>query len=434
VSDVARFTAALILLAALPACGDGASGSHEASSASGAGGTPGASSSGSGGSGGEEPFDCSGGFVPITGGAPATISACQTISAPGAYTLDADLTGDSTGCLHIENTSDVLLDCGGHAVTAPSTPLEIAGVQGFELVNCTLKIDVVMPLVKIDDSANGGIHGCAFEGAYLDVHGSQGLRIYENDMRSNYQQTDTSGSVIACNTMTNTRVAPDLTAAVVISNFGAHNVIRKNTIDGAWDLMPDQFASDDGIVLTDEHDDEVRDNTIDNNWDCGIETVGTIRDTTFAGNRIKNAALCGVGAWYWSNLSNVTIQDNTVDGAMYLFMFYRIYGVRPGDTGVLFENNRFLANRFQNPTSVGLPASTIPIYANMGFNGNAGPGSTVPAADQYHLTNNVFSNNDFGPNPAPDFGGEAVPGLVVDGGGNHCGAHSAVTYPLDCKP
>src|SRR5262245_13710889 len=119
-----------VLLVALCACGDAPS--EDASSTAGSGGSPpsgstasaagggGADSSASTGAGGTSGsggvFDCSAGFVPVRGGTPTPISSCQTINASGAYTLSSDLSVGSESCLRIENTSDVLLDCGGHVI------------------------------------------------------------------------------------------------------------------------------------------------------------------------------------------------------------------------------------------------------------------------------------------------------------------------------
>jgi parallel beta-helix repeat protein len=405
------------------------------SSAGGAGGAGanGAAGRGSGGSAGDGASSgCSQGFVPVEAGTPNVLTACQVIDAPGTYTLANDLSADADTCLTIRDTSSVLLDCASHRITG-SVALDIENVHGFEIKNCVLNVVSGGTLsAAIRNSQNGGLHANTSSGGELGVSSCQAIQVFENDLHSPFAQYGTTDSLLACNTITNPYVYPDVAAAVVILENGASNVVTNNTLDGSWQPLEGNYGADDGIEVSDEHDDTISDNMIANNWDCGIESSGTIANTVFSGNSISSSGVAGIGGWYYLNHSNVTYSHNVIDGAPQAFLFTRIYGLRANETAVLFENNQFIANQFKNPYTPGNPAARIPLYDALGFNGIPGPGQTVPTIDQFLLTNNLFADNDFGGSQGPIFGALLVPGYVIDGGGNICTTPADPGYPLVC--
>lgn len=399
------------------------------------------------------PSACSMGAVSLT--------ACTTITGSGRYTVDADLqrgdllsTVDEGPCLDIENSTDLVLDCGGHAIRGQPA-ISIQHTMGFRIEHCQLigtgDADVLAtPALTIQGGTAGVLTGNTFGPAYVDVADTNDLTVTNNQFDGIYRQRWSSGLHFTGNTMKSpytSMAAPSL----VISSYGAHNEIVDNTMDGNWDGVrspQDEVGSDDGIILQDENDDHIANNIIRNVFDCGIETVGLISDSSIEGNDIANAAFCGIGGWYWNGLRGTTVASNSVNGATALFWFYRIYGLRaaetspegtiPADTAVYFENNVFAGNRFTPDPDLGSSSlsSSIPLFTDLGYAGSLSdiPTERVPGPDDFVLTNNVFRDNDFGTTlDAPYFGNGVVPGYVIDGGGNVCRSPSTA-YPLGCSP
>jgi Right handed beta helix region len=69
------------------------------------------------------------------------VSACQTITAPGSYTLVSDINGAvaNGNCITID-ASNVSLDCGNHTIAANGTgaTVSILAVQGVTINHCTI--------------------------------------------------------------------------------------------------------------------------------------------------------------------------------------------------------------------------------------------------------------------------------------------------------
>src|SRR6185503_8741768 len=132
------------------------------------------------------------------------------------------------------------------------------------------------------------------------------------------------------------------TAASIVFAYGSDNVVRNNHIDGHWDgTLGNQLGADDGIVLQDEVRDTVVGNTFVNNWDCGIETVGVISDSTFDDNVVTKAGYCCIGAWYGNNWRNNGVTGNQCTDVGALFVFRRIFALAQTETTLYFQDNRF---------------------------------------------------------------------------------------------
>lgn len=395
-------------------------------------------------------FDCSNGYVAPVFAPAKTISGCTEIVASGSYTLtqDASTTSMFDDCIHIHDTSNVKLDCGGHWI-AGSAGLRISNVTDVEITNCRIAPSgTIFGTMHATNVTRATVHGVKIDGGYCNFNGVQDLRLYDNDLRTVFAQSYAQDSWIACNTASSPSEAPDIASAVIIAKFGVDTRIVANEVDGKWDGTrvgtSHMNGADDGILLVEERNALVHENRVKNNWDCAFESVGSIVDSTITDNIFETSGYCGIGGWYSSSYSGTTIARNTVRRAAQMFAFFRVGGLRdvgwdprhqfPAETSISFTNNVFEDNVFEDPWDLLGTAAFIPIYDNMAYGGDQGPGETVPTAAQFSLSNNTFRRNTFGPGTTPDFGaGVVVAGRVIDGGGNTCSASSAPGYPLKCN-
>jgi hypothetical protein len=147
-------------------------------------------------------------------------------------------------------------------------------------------------------------------------------------------------------------------------------------------------------------------NTIRNVWDCGIERLGNSTDSiTIRNNDITSAAECGLGGWFSAGWRDSIIADNTVSNSGAFARIYFSATQNKGIDHITFRNNVFENNRFQYPSSMGLPSVSID-YA------------TATAKFPVDIGNNTFRNNDFGSDiPVPRLAPTAG---FLDGGENIC--------------
>jgi parallel beta-helix repeat protein len=386
---------------------------------------------------------------------PATmVAACTELTTPGSYRLNADLAtaASQASCISIHDVQDIQLDCAGHRIAGEGTfgarALAIRNVRNFSIRNCVLSTSNL----DISDSSVGSFsQNTLFSktvnlpNAVINVwHGST-IVFDNNTIAGSMQQFYSVGNTVSNNHVTAAAGANSV-AGTVISNWGIHDRIIGNSLEGSWTGSGCCNGADDGIILTDNDDAVVENNTINNVWDCGIEWVGTLTRATIRGNRVVNAANCAVGGWYWASLSDSVIANNTAEKSATLFSIFRVYGLRPAgtdsdhrlpaDTAVVFTNNLFEGNILKNPSLLAA-AGSFPLYSNVGYSGlSTLPGERAPGPGDYQLKNNVFRNNQFSTDvEGPGFGtGAVIPGAVVDGGGNICKTptREAYPYPLKC--
>jgi copper-binding protein NosD len=372
------------------------------------------------------------------------VNQCGEIAAPGCYTLGADLLSSQGGpaCLSLHDTANVELDCAGHAI-APASAITVDNLANFRIHGCKIT-NMQLFVVNIFRSSDGLIDNNDIRGG---IHSSDSnrLTLSSNTVGNMYFQTYGTQMTIQDNTFV---VPPTVAiASPIYLRYGSFTQVLRNRVDGSWDGRP-QAGADDGIVLEDEHDDRIDGNTFLNVFDCGLETVGLLSNSIISNNVIKNAGICGIGGWYWNSWRGNRVTANTVDTSLQLFKFNRLGGLRPAafdaekkmpaDAGVEFHDNAFENNVFTSPKS-NLPSSSIPLYQNMLYNRSTQslppvPGTRDPRPEEFRLQNNSFTGNQFGTvTQAPSFGSNSVPGAVIDGGGNVCGALPNNPYPLDCR-
>ncbi len=340
---------------------------------------------------------------------PGTVAITETtvIDLPGDYRVDMELPDtlpghpDGTSRIEIRDTHDVNLNCMGRVVAR----IVVERSQRVRIQNCVtvhqffgLDVDRVENLTVTGSTVTAG--------NLVNVTDA----VIENGRIFRYVQVVDSVRTIVRNNVAEAS-ATDLAAAVILFTRAADSQILDNQIDGRWSGRPEDFAviaSDDGVLLNDADRARVERNVIMNNWDCGIETLGTIRDSLFADNIISNSIVCAIGAWYFSNWHNNTVTGNHGTNVNRIFEFSRAYLPREGEDGVYFVNNRFMGNIHEPGGTIGFQQFQLDtIWGVIG-------GTQIPP-EQWHTSGNVFSGNVFG-------GGVIMRpmSLSVGGGANTC--------------
>jgi hypothetical protein len=290
-----------------------------------------------------------------------------------------------------------------------------------------------------------------------------------NKMVGNYLQTYCNKCVISNNQFT---TPATITAGIITSLNSTLTHILWNNMDGGWDgdfanrmvevIDKKNAGSDDGIILWDEEAAVIENNTIQNVWDCGVENLGLLKNSTIRNNHIVTVGYCGIGGWYWSSLIGNNISFNKVENGWRILEYQRDGALRPSgwdslhlaaaDTAIYFKDNVFEGNELVPPVKYPFDPDfsvVLPVYNRLFYNGSSRPlpGEVAPTDSQFIFWNNVFKNNVFGlPSVAPWFGdpgedprfgsGLPVPGYIIDGGGNVCQQpwpFVAKDYPLKCN-
>jgi parallel beta-helix repeat protein len=280
------------------------------------------------------------------------IMACGNIVAPGAYVIGADLSQtifpDVVGCVNIMSSA-VQLDCAHHAVSA----VRALGVSGVTVTNCRGTVAIVSNSTNVTFEHNAL--------ATIDVVGGGSNLITQN------------------------------TASVITLHGSNGNQVSENVLDGGYDGNWGQVGQDDGILLIDEANDTIQDNTIRNYYDAGIEGVDAVANTRIENNTIVNAAFAGIGAYWCTSWTGNTIRGNGVTRSPRLM--FSNFSVGPPcrnlSTVGAFTNNQIVGNRFSSPTYFAQPINSL--YLNFG---------AMPMKAS-SVTNNLVQDNDLGTAPGP---------------------------------
>lgn len=301
-------------------------------------------------------------LVQPTGTITTTISACETVTFPGTYVLNADLAPAAVfgPCLIFTGVASIQLDCRGHAVPG----FRLSNANSITITNCV-----------ITSSQNSS-------GFYLPVN----LNFVHNATITHCTVTAVAGTAI------------NLVG-------GGNNQVIQNTLMGGYDGGPAANGTDDGIGLIGESGDTIQGNLIGGFYDTAVEGEDVVANTTIASNTISNIGTAAIGAYWCTNWMNDVIQGNSVSMAPTLALVEYEVGNACGGTPppAAFTGNRFIGNQFRNPsTGVGYASPMARMTVTM-------PGS---------VTGNVLQGNDFGMNDGPFL--SPVQGFS-DGGGNICG-------------
>lgn len=394
--------------------------------------------------------------ITVAAKSPKLITSCQEITQSGSYTLDRDIAkarNDDKPCIDIHDTSDVLLDCADHeianATDAYVEALRIINADRVALRHCRMRADwaTLRNTRDISFTDNTIMPGDPTHPSIVNVYNATRLRFDGNQLTGSYQHTYASDSTISNNRVKT--VSGQIVAALLTLNWGNNNRVVGNQLDGSWDSAKSpRNGADDGIILADETAPLVKNNQIVDVWDCGIEWVGSLSNATIQGNRVTHSVICGIGGWYFSNVTDSKFLDNVVERTNKLFAIFRVYCPRPAgddpekrapaDAGVRFENNRFENNALRVDADTPLEMASYFNYDfPFGTPGACGPGldDRMPKPSDFHMSGNVFKNNDFGLVQQRPYFSLSLKDAIVDGGGNICATSIDTSpYPLKCNP
>jgi hypothetical protein len=392
---------------------------------------------------------------------PTVLYSCTDITQPGTYWLGGAVNAPAgQPCMQIHSQGPVTLDCRNNEINTAfpgSYPLVIQNSQSFTVQNCNIgsTAEYNGADVLVQSSSHGAFTSNFFARSPvatdlndLVVNNSNAITFSSNTFAVGLDQLYTTNSNVTNNSFS---CASAMCGSLLKTIRGSGNVFSNNTFDGrtSTDQRNESTGTDDAIIIEDETADTVSGNKISNVYDCGVETFGTVTSSTFSNNTITNASTCGIGGWYYMSFANNLVQGNTVSGSANLFAFFRSFGLRPynwdghgsaADAGVYFLGNTFTGNSITNvyPASdIGAAngySAFIPFnrYGQyLAYTGTVRTGETVPAPNQFYMSNNTFTNNNFGPVPA-FLGAPAFAGAVTDAGGNVCVKSGLADYPLAC--
>ena len=374
-----------------------------------------------------------------------TISSCREIKSPGNYVVDKNLqsSGFDIPCLNVHDAENVHIICNNHLIkSSAGNAILVSRVKNFSIKSCRLEGGNLNQGLDMKNVMNGEIADNKITSG-LNVMDGVGMKILRNSINGIYQQFYTTGSRIDSNTIDswNPSFGIIFAAGSILSTGGSNNNIINNNIDGrAQGILSIQIGADDGIIISDEDRDFINNNTIANTWDCSIETLGFISNTTISDNSLKNAGLCGIGGWHWNSFKGNTVANNTINDAPRLFYFGRSGGLRnrgwdrdhttPMDDKIYFKDNVFENNKLTNPRLKGV-YGTYSTMIMMDYASDISSFDRQPASNDYILGNNVFKNNNFSlALDAPIF---SPAGMIVDGGGNICSTSASIMYPIKCN-
>ena len=381
----------------------------------------------------------------ITDPTPIPLTSCTTITSPGHYVLQNDIVGNYDRltnpyghCLRIMNSHDVDVDCKGHKILAANgIGFLISNVNNFNVKNCDIQTGVGF----IENSSYGNFAQNNFGEVISNTlysftvnSGAHHIVIANNRFSATVQLMLSNYNVVSRNTVQSPVTGTGRTiSACVLSDFGFGNVIDSNTIDGRakGSISVDLGGADDGIILQEETQTIVSNNSITNVWDTGIEWLGLVNQSKITGNVISNSSFSGIGGWYWMGLSNSNISFNTISNSLYMFQIFRVYELR------------LAGYDLRNPSLV---ESTYYLNGNR-FESNFYAADGTHSAGQFLIDNiygrnplvaggNVFVNNYFGMGRGLTFDSFYKPneiGFETDGGGNSCNTFGFTTYPLTCR-
>jgi hypothetical protein len=374
------------------------------------------------------------------------LTTCGVITTPDTYVLTADLAagGTQTECLQVQGANPFTLDCQGHSVTGQVTgtsgapALDIQNTTGFTVKNCTF-----LTGVNITSSANGTFSGNTLGtpsgwAVPLSLGNVHDVTVDSNTIHGVSAATSSFRVTYSANTISIPTGAPFAFYTLIGLGGGWSNRIVNNTLDGkaAPGSYYPTFGADDCISMTTETADVIDGNTIENVWDCGIEIAGTstspplVSALTVSNNTFRNASNIAFGGFYWADLINSNVVNNTIEGAPQAFMFTHVQGLATGENGIYFTGNSFIGNTFSNPNFIA-DSAYFPVGGYTSDCGNqncvagtdpSSPGTPVQP-DQFFVLGNTFLNNNLGAGPSFGtvwLGTPAIPGAVLDLGYNTC--------------
>ncbi len=369
-----------------------------------------------------------------------TLSACGEITKGGKYVVTSDLrSANDKPCLNIHDATDVRVNCGQHALVGdPAVGLK--NVSGLSIEGCTVDaIETGFRMMEGSSVTNATFTNNVFGTEILSagrthiatvrIDTGSNISFSKNLVYGAFDLYTLSSTSITDNTFSLGHALSETTSPFIAANIninnGHGNKIIGNSInggsDGIYRGISNVIGADDGISFDSQVDLTVERNMISNVWDCGIEGSGDLINGKISSNTIKNAGVCGIGAWYDSSIEHSTFSDNTVDDSPKMFEFYWKKAVKD-QTTIFFRDNTFQNNKIINPR------------LNKASGAYDGDMFNFTGIKNLIATNNIFIGNDFSTVTEPPYMNPST--LAVDGGGNVCKdlgpRFSKFNNPLKC--
>ncbi len=436
------------------------------------------------------------------------ISDCgTTITAPGTYSLNSGLTTDSgdEACVTISDVKNVTLNCNGNPITGIGHyGIGVLNVTNLIMENCNVATgtgDGLSTLLGLSNVKGGTIIGCTFGSNQSNFGGVLISDSSNVTFGSQLPRAPASPSVTAT---TNPSVSGEISIAPPASNtlygfldaannvdlviegnaltsgtssalnpyvigiFGGQNThVVNNTVNGLGSPIPIEengvyyingAGTDDGILIEDETGPGslISGNLLVNNFDCGIETVGFMKNITLSKNYVDMVST-GIGGWYYLNITNAEYMQNVLTNIEYVgiryarygglrpaggqnlpFLFYKSPGDMPPETTINFTQNQFSGNTLSQPLGFhGEQVGSVQafVYSSMGYAKNPALPGTDPTPQQFITVNNTFVSNIFDKSFAPlaFTSGEQwtyTSDDVIDGKGNICSGSQNFVPPV----
>jgi hypothetical protein len=429
---------------------------------------------------------------------PNVVTACgATVRTAGNYSLDGNLTtpAGAEPCITIANVNNVTLNCNGNSISgAGEYGISVLNVNGLTIKNCDVATgigDGASVLLSLNNVNGGTVTGSTFGSNQSNLGGVFISESSNVTFGSPLPRAPANPSVSAT---ANPAVAAQLSNAPAASNtvYGflsdANNVglviegnaltsgtssaanpfvigifggksthVVNNTVNGLGNPLPigengnyyyNSVGSDDDILIEDETGPGslISGNLLVNTFDCGIETVGFMKDITLSNNFIDTVGT-GIGGWYYLSVSNAEYAQNVLTNIEYMgiryarygglraagarnlpYFFYNIPADMPAESTVNFTQNQFSGNALSQPLvflteQVGSIEAVV--YSSLSYATSPELPGTDPTPEQFITVKNLFANNSFGQvfRRLTFAGGQRwtyTSDDVIDGGGNIC--------------
>jgi len=445
-------------------------------------------------------------------GSPAPVQSVLTdcgtiISSPGTYSLNSSLETNSSpeACVTITGTDNVTLNCNGNSITGVGEyGIGALNVNSLIIENCMVATgtgDGFSTLLGLNNVKGATVTGSTF-GSRLNNFG--GVLISDSTNITFGSRLPSAPANPSVTAITNPVISSQLSNAPPASNtlygfldasnninlviegtamtsgtrselnsfmigiFGGQNThVANNTVNGLGSPIPIEengvyyingAGSDDDILVEDETGPGslISGNILVNTFDCGIETVGFMRDITLYSNYIDTVAI-GMGGWYYVSVTNAQYAQNVMTNIEYSgFRYIRFGGLRPAggqnlpylsyiipadmpaETTINFNQNQFSGNTLAQPIGFlgeRVGSVEVPVYSSMAYIAMSTLPGTDPTPQQFITVNNAFASNIFDKAfyPLLFSSGEDwsyTSNDVIDGKGNICSGSQNYVPPV----
>ena len=383
----------------------------------------------------------------------ASVSECGTISSPGDYTLDSDITDNTTdACIYI-NSSDVIFDGNGHTIDGIDNLTN--GIYTYNVTNVTIKnvivthhsygLNLLYSTGTIDNNTltSNGYGVRLYLSPYTNVtnnnitnNGENGLVLYRshfvlgygNNISYNgeggiYSFSGTTGSDYL-NFTNNVLASNNIGAYIIYSKF---NIIAENNISDNYEYGMELHAFDNGTIksnnfinnnisvylLTRSQDSNITNNLFDSNTNSGITLMraggmgGSAPEDMFVANNIITNNENGINVYGAGDntFDNNTINSNNIGiiSGSYNGMYSTNItnnNITNCTMGLSLESagdSNILNNSITNNSETGLffdgVADNVVDGNNISYNG---AGVNITESSDNIITNNNISSNSIG--------------------------------------